>query len=137
MYISTLLTLILPAFLFLTAQQGCSHQTADLAKGTWGGQGIGLTVEENHAVLQFDCASGEVNSQIKVAKDGSFDVAGTLSTRSPGPTRVGPESNAKNVRYKGKVDGKSMTLAIVDQDGKTLSSHTLELGAGARIHRCY
>jgi hypothetical protein len=62
---------------------GCSSEsTAPLARipeGNWGGERIGLFVDEAGVSFLFDCAGGRVDHPVTLDASGNFDVVGTYA----------------------------------------------------------
>lgn len=78
---------------------GCSSEsTAPLERipdGNWGGERIGLSVDQTGVFFLFDCAGGRVDHPITLDASGNFDVLGTYvgagnamnADHSPHPAR--------------------------------------------------
>ena len=60
-----------------------------VAPGVWGAVGIALTVDENGARIEYDCASGEITQKLTVDAQGNFAANGTHARQAPGPIRIG------------------------------------------------
>jgi hypothetical protein len=77
--------LILRALVVVAAASmlGCSSgSTAPLERipeGNWGGERIGLFVDQTSVTFLFDCAGGRVDHPITLDANGSFDVVGTYT----------------------------------------------------------
>src|SRR5437667_11808892 len=56
-----------------------------LATGVWGGPHIRMEVTGNGAVIEFDCANGQIEETIATDGNGSFDVKGVFSREHGGP----------------------------------------------------
>ena len=105
--------------------------------GEWGGRGARLTVEKDGALLELDCAHGSVGA-MTLAEEGRFDVAGRFVREHGGPVRRDEAEDAVPARYRGSVQGRTMTLEIVleDEGGQTVGPFELTLGGNARLMKC-
>ncbi|HEY2847604.1 MAG TPA: hypothetical protein VGI80_07280 [Pyrinomonadaceae bacterium] len=130
---------LLPSIvIFAAAYCTCAQRTTPVSKGEWGGTGIAMSVTDMGASIQFDCADGSIAGQLRVKKDGSFTVEGTLTRNGPGPIRSDSQVVGRAVVYKGKVDRKSMSLTIADtKTDEKLGEYTLGLNQAAVVRRCY
>ncbi|MBV9242730.1 MAG: hypothetical protein JO314_12050 [Acidobacteria bacterium] len=129
--------LVVGISLTLFSLVGYGQRTTPVKTGQWGTTGLNIAVAGTGATLEFDCATGEITSRLRAKRNGSFEAVGTFTRSGPGPVRMDQESQATQVRYKGKVSGKKMTLTITRVDtGESLGSYTLTLGQTGRIRRC-
>ena len=85
--------------------------------GVWGSPGAEFVVSRNGATYEEACASGDVDRRIDLGSDGTFDVAGTLTTWGGAPPPHHSPTTT-DVRYVGRVSGDRLTLDIVI-DGAT------------------
>ena len=109
---------------------------AVLTLGTWGGPHIELTVGPEGATIEMDCAHGAVREPIAVGKDGRFRAAGTFVAEHGGPVRDEEEQEqGRPVVYEGKVEGKTMTLAIKAGE-EEVGTFELTHGRAGRIRKC-
>jgi hypothetical protein len=94
--------------LFIACSSGPTVGPVDgeLPLGTWGGDSAGMIVSDTSMHLHVGCTFGDVSGRIKIADDGSLDVAGSYMLHAY-PVAVGPTVPA---RFTGKVIG---TTAIV------------------------
>src|SRR5947208_413386 len=97
--------------------------------GEWGGRGARLTVRDDGASLELDCAHGSAEV-LSLDKDGRFDVAGRLVREHGGPIRRDEAEVSAPARYRGSVEGKTMTLtlAVGEDAGETVGPFELTLG---------
>jgi hypothetical protein len=108
-----------------------------VSAGTWGGQGIALTVTEAGAHVEFPCAHGDVSEPLTVDGNGNLAVDGVFVQERPGPVRIGEEPEKKPARYTGKVDGNTMTLDVILKDSnQSVGSYSLTHGATPRVTKC-
>jgi hypothetical protein len=104
--------------------------------GTWGGQGLTMTVGAASSTLSFDCGHGTIDQPFVASPTGSFDLVGTYVHESGGPIRPGP-SVVHPAHYTGTVNGKTMEFTATETDtGLTLGKFALTLGSAGRIVRC-
>ena len=83
-----------------------------LLLGTWGGDNVGLIVEENVAHLHIGCTNGDFPAPLVVDDDGRFNVEGSYVLRAY-PIQVGPSLPA---RFAGVITGTRMTLTVAVDD---------------------
>jgi hypothetical protein len=107
-----------------------------VANGRWGGERVGMEVSDTGARLEFDCAHGRIGEPLVLNQSGVFDVKGTYTVERPGPRRE-DDSNVRAVRYAGRVEGKSMTLAIQAEGASDpIGRYTLEHGKTPLVKKC-
>lgn len=104
--------------------------------GPWGGPHIGLLLEGGIGSIEYDCASGTIDTLIVPAKDGAFTARGTHRSGQGGPVRVGQIFTAQRATYSGTVVKDDMTLIVKLEDGTALGPFTLRRGAAPQITRC-
>ena len=123
------------ASIFVT---GCSTMDAKPAYlvGGWGGPHAGASFNGGLGDVQFDCASGSIDTQVFPAQDGTFEAKGTYREGAPGPVRVGQIFRSQKATYSGTVLEGVMTLNAELEDGSTLGPFTLIMGAPPQLTRC-
>ena len=104
--------------------------------GQWGGPHIGLVLEGGLGTIEYDCASGTVDTPVIPAADGSFAATGTHRPGQGGPVRVGQIFTSVRANYAGKIEKDHMTLGIVLEDGTTMGPFSLDRGAQGQLTRC-
>ncbi|MEO6581891.1 MAG: hypothetical protein ABIN68_03675 [Sphingomicrobium sp.] len=117
---------------------GCASMalTPTNASGTWGGPHIGLILEGGLGRLEYDCASGTVDSPVIPAADGSFTATGTHRPGQGGPIRVGQIFTSVRATYAGTIVKDHITLGVVLEDGTALGPFSLDRGVPAQLTRC-
>lgn len=106
-------------------------------EGLWGGQHVRMEVGEEGALLEFDCARGQIDAPFETDAEGRFDLPGTYTRQGPGPIRVGKTPTARPARYAGRVEGASMTLSVtLAGSDKPLAEYTLTRGSSGRVVKC-
>jgi hypothetical protein len=123
------------AFAILLAGCATMDDKPAYLDGHWGGPHIAASFR-GLADIQFDCASGSVDSLVYPAKDGTFEVKGTYREGAPGPVRVGQVFRSQPATYSGTVVETMMTLNVALEDGTVLGPFTLTQGAPPQITRC-
>ncbi len=115
------------------------HQRASVIKdGLWGGEHFRMTVSDDKASFELDCANGEIRGPLRFNKNGTFAFEGTLTKQGPGPIRVGREPRPTPVRFTGKIKGDTMTIAVINRDTqRSEGNYVLTKGREVRLHRCY
>jgi hypothetical protein len=111
-------------------------RTKPLPVGQWGGQHISMDVTARGATVEYDCAHATIERKITVDRHGRFDVSGMQSPERGGPVRQGQDTGYA-VRFKGQVNGKTMTLNVTNTLTKELiGTFTLIHGAEPRLMKC-
>jgi hypothetical protein len=105
--------------------------------GDWAGRGARLTVDKDGARLELDCAHGSLEA-MTLGEEGRFDVAGRFVREHGGPTRKDEAEDTVSARYRGSVQGHTMTLEVVleAEGGQTVGPFELTLGGNARLMKC-
>jgi hypothetical protein len=104
--------------------------------GGWGGPHAGMTFEGGLAEVQFDCASGSIDTLVYLGKDGSFQAKGTYREGAFGPVRVGRIFRAHPATYSGNVTKDLMVLNVELEDGTKVGNFNLAKGVPAQLTRC-
>jgi len=111
--------------------------TQDMPAGTWGGNHISIVVGAGGAKVEYDCAHGSISPPLALDDRGRFDLRGTYTPETPGPTRIGKASEGRPVKYEGRIEGKQMTLKVTPIDNsEPLGEFTLTHGSVGRIRKC-
>ncbi len=104
--------------------------------GQWGGPHAGLSLEGGIGTIEYDCATGTIDTAILPGPDGSFNATGTHRPGQGGPLRVGQIFTSHRATYAGTVAGDQMTLSVRLEDGTALGPFTLTRGAQPLLTRC-
>ena len=104
--------------------------------GSWGGPHIGISFEGALGSIEYDCASGTIDSIILPARDGRFTAKGQHRHGQGGPVRVGQIFRTQRATYSGEVRKDVMTLKVSLEDGTALGPFTLTQNAPAQLTRC-
>ena len=106
-------------------------------RGEWGGEHIGMQINDDDADIDFDCAHGKINRRVTLDKDGKFDLTGTYTVEGRGPTREDKPPPAYSAQYSGIVKDKTMNLTVTLIDNKKdIGNFTLTHGSRARVMKC-
>jgi hypothetical protein len=119
------------ALALLSAAAGAAGRKVD--PGPWGGDRVILEVVADGANLEFECAGGHITGALELDADGDFDLPGTLSPESPGPTRDG--DSGRSARYHGHVEGDHMTLTVTAGD-ETMGPYALTRDRRPILKKC-
>lgn len=117
---------------------GCAtlDDKPDYLIGSWGGPHIGIAFEGALGSVEYDCASGTIDSIVLPARDGRFTAKGQHRHGQGGPVRVGQIFRSQRATYSGQVQADVMTLNVSLEDGTSLGPFTLTRGAPPQITRC-
>jgi hypothetical protein len=103
-------------------------------EGPWGGEHVALVVHATGAVVDLDCAHGEITVPLRLEGDGGFRLPGYF-VRDVGPT-LDPEVR-RPATYSGSSDGRRLTLSFsLDDDGSGDGPFTAFPGAPALLQEC-
>jgi hypothetical protein len=137
---------VLYVMIMLSAINVCNHDKMNITStqvnhqlepGTWGGQNIRLDITADGGSLDFSCAHGEISEPFKLDREGHFDVRGTYTPESHGPTRQGAEPVALAAHYWGAVVDEVMNLQIgVDGPPQVSDTYKLTRGRYGKVMKC-
>ena len=103
--------------------------------GTWGGEHVIFDVSKNGALLEFDCAHGQIDQSLILDKKGRFDIRGTFTPEHGGPVRRDEITPSSAARYSGQVKGDVMTLKVIGV-GVDGGIFTLNRGTHPLLRKC-
>ncbi len=107
-------------------------------ESTWGANGIRLAIEENAAIIEYDCADGIIEETLKVDKQGNFTANGVHIRQKGGPIREDSPPPRQPANYQGRISGDKMTLKVtLSKTGEVIGEFILQRGKTPRMHRCY
>lgn len=108
-----------------------------LRPGTWGGEHVALTVTDEGAHVEFDCAFGDISQPLTVGPDGRLAVEGVYVQEHGGPVRSGEEPDRKPARYSGRLSGQTLTFDVtLIESHETVGSFTVVRGVTPRVRKC-
>jgi hypothetical protein len=133
----------LAALLFLvstcwTQERPSNSKTkqADLV-GEWGGLHLAMSVTAKGAILEFDCAHGEIDKPMRPDARSRFAVRGTFVQEHGGPVRSGEVPNSEEALYTGTLSGNQMTIAVrLLAPNQQIGTFVLTRGEPARLVKC-
>ncbi|MEQ1603229.1 MAG: hypothetical protein ABL999_00010 [Pyrinomonadaceae bacterium] len=109
----------------------------DIKPGTWGGQGIILTIGKGSSKIEMDCANATVSGPFRAKKGGKFRLTGSLTRQGFGPVLANALPKAQPAAFEGKVSGNRMTLKVVIvKTGEVYGTYDLEAGKPSEMTRC-
>ena len=125
-------------FMAALALPGCAmmHQKPTYLSGQWGGPHVGLVLEGGLGRLEYDCASGTIDTAIDPGPEGRFAAVGTHRPGQGGPVRVGQIFTSHRAEYRGQVTGDTMQLTAILENGEVIGPYTLTRGAEPQLTRC-
>jgi len=118
----------------------CADSGAErlIEPGRWGGQGAALTVAENGATVEFDCAMGYIRQPITLQSDGRFSIRGEFVPDPGGPARLSdPEPRGSPAIFSGEVTDSRLLLHVdMPDEGRTLGPFALIRSQAAILEKC-
>lgn len=123
------------ALLAGAAGTACSEPDKILS-GQWGGDHVSLSIGDSAAAVEFDCAHGSVNEAIVRDGEGRFDARGRYVREHGGPVRPDEPEDTQPARYTGAVEGRSMSLTVLLEDGGSVGPFGLTMGDEGRLLKC-
>ena len=126
------------AMIAVLTLSGCAMlpQKSPFLSGQWGGPHISLLLEGGLGTIEYDCASGTIDSPLAAAHDGRFTATGTHRPGQGGPIRVGQIFTSYRATYSGTATKDKMTLNGRLEDGTILGPFELTLGSPGQLTRC-
>jgi len=105
--------------------------------GAWGGEGLALDVDQDGAVLEFDCAVGTIDVPFEFDGAERFELTGTFTLGQGGPAREGEEPTPQSAVYTGVVRGEVMTLeGRFGPDDIEIGPYLLRKGQTPLLRKC-
>lgn len=133
-------SLLCAALLLSPGILNCANSGAErlLGQGYWGGFGAAMTVVENGAVIEFDCAMGYVRNPVYIQHDGHFSVPGEFVPDTGGPARLSdPETQGTPAVFSGEVSDSRLLLHVyMPGEGRTIGPFTLIESQLATLEKC-
>jgi hypothetical protein len=143
---STPRTIAPPGTTAVVPTQGTSADTAPrsttrgtpVPPGSWGGQGIHMSVTASGARIEYDCAAGTISEPLVADSNGLFEVSGAHTFESGGARQPGmPSPPSQPARYQGWTDGRQMQLTVSLPEAHTeLGSFALGITQPPLLDRC-
>jgi hypothetical protein len=112
-------------------------KTKIMQRGVWGGEHIGLWVEDTRVRLEYDCAHGTMEQPVKLDSEGRFKATGTHIRESGGPATEGEKPDSHKALYAGQVtDGKMVITVTLADTKETVGTFTLAYGQKPNLFKC-
>jgi hypothetical protein len=122
------------AVLLLLAR--CDGAPAAVPTGEWGGAHARLSVHDDSADFETDCAHGRATAALTLDDEGRFDVAGVYVPEHGGPVRPNEPADSRPARYRGALNGATLILEVQPEGGELGGPYTLGLGDRPRLMKC-
>jgi hypothetical protein len=136
MILSTLIFSLFVALLWHEGM-GSNRRTKLVKKGLWGGDHIGLYIENNGTRLEYDCAHGTIDQPMRVDRKGRFNVTGTHIREGGGPITKHERPDRHPALYTGQVAANRVVIKITLTDTKeTVGTFTLFYGQKPNLFKC-
>jgi hypothetical protein len=124
-------------FLFQTNFGQTNKKMSNSIIGIWSGKHITLEISESNAIVDYDCAKGNIGKKISLDKNNSFSIIGEYTEENGGPVRANADSNAIKVVYIGHIVSKKMSLTVKEKDNnKLIGKFTLYFGKEPYLVKC-
>ena len=131
-----ILVLVFFLVLSLVACGDTSPPPGTKIEGLWGAEHLELLADRYGALLEYDCASGTIDSPMILGANGEFDLLGT-HTLGGGPVNLDDPPEAQPARFQGRVQGKRLELTVtLTNTGVVIGPHILIRGEPGLLFRC-
>lgn len=105
--------------------------------GVWGGQHMGLWLENGLGRIEYDCASGTIDEPLRLDKRDRFNVKGKHHKQRGGPIRNDEPSKDQPARYTGSLVGQTLTITVtLTNTRETIGTFRLTHNQEPRIVKC-
>ena len=104
--------------------------------GAWGGDHVVLTVSDNGARVEFDCAHGTLDHPLRVDDRGQFSVAGTFVLDHSGPVRADEVAAVHTARYQGRIDRQKVEFTLTVEGQTAQGPYTVTLAKAPKLEKC-
>jgi hypothetical protein len=121
--------------LVLLCSSACGGSpTTPSVVGQWGGDHASLSVTEQSAHVELDCAHGDASTAIRT---NTFAVPGTFVREHGGPIRDGETPDSHPAMFSGTVSGDSLTLTIrLTDTNEPIGTFALTRDSPGRVVKC-
>ncbi len=104
----------------------------------WGTTGINLTIQDDGAKIEYDCAGGEITQKFTINDDGNFTLDGKYTAQTPGPVVLNRQPVDRDARFEGKIfDGQMLLKVTFLDNNEKLEDVLLKRDVTGRIRHCY
>lgn len=118
-----------------TAQLDAESNSRTIPSGVWGGEHIRMEISKDGAEIEFDCASGAINTTIALDAKGEFRVEGKFRRQVPAPAQAS-EKAGTNAIYFGTLHGDTLLLQVSVSGVDGVQSFSLVKGDEGRLAKC-
>ena len=133
--LNTIMFLLL-LHLLPSAEVGAS-KLRRVPEGVWGGEHMGLWVEQGGARVEYDCGRGTIDQPLVLGRRGRFNVKGTHYKEHGGPVRIDEQKAGQPARYTGALVAQTLTITVTLTDTqKTIGTFRLTHNQEPRIVKC-
>src|ERR1051325_1920077 len=89
-------------------QTGMKQSNANkIPPGDWGGNGIHAIGDDSGISIELDCATANIENQIRLERRGRFSAKGSFTEAPRGPIRVGFEPKSQPAHFSGAITGRT------------------------------
>lgn len=128
--------LFLSFVFFLAACGGNSVQLGTKIESLWGAEHLELAADNDGALLEYDLASGTIESVLILDANGEFDLIGT-HTPGGGPVNLNDPPEARPARIQGRVRGNRLEITVTLTDtGNVIGPFLLVRDEPGLLYRC-
>lgn len=113
-----------------------SAETRSVPSGEWGGQHVRVSIRADGGAVELDCAHGVIDESLALDSHQRFEAAGRYMPEHPGPVHEDELDQSRPARYRGRLDGETITFEIVFANGETVGPYTAGLGRPSRVVKC-
>lgn len=135
----TAVIIMLPLVLlcFRREAHGQRSKVRRVPAGVWGGEHIGIWVEQEGARIEYDCGSGTIDEPLLLDRRGRFAVKGTHYVAHGGPVRIGESLAGQPARYTGSLAGQTLTISVRLMNlPATVGTFRLQYNQEPRVVKC-
>lgn len=120
----------------LSAAQ-CTSGVGDRLTGSWGGEGAGVVVTSDKAIVSYTCGQTTISGPIAVDGDQRFEATGEHVRVGGAPPRPDVPEERRPAHVGGRVRGDlmSLTVRLADTD-QALGTFVLTRGATPSVLLC-
>jgi hypothetical protein len=133
-------SILVAVFLSLQLVAGgvAAHGPTKVAQGIWGGDHLAVTVRDDGADLEFDCAVGQITGALTIDRKGEFRVQGLY--RHDRPARMSADNPGNDqetqVIYTGRLKGTELEISVTLPGNEQPSVFRVFQGREAHLAKC-
>jgi hypothetical protein len=126
--------LLLLAGLALGGAAACRGEV--VPNGAWGDDHVVLTVNDNGARVEFDCAHGTLDHPLRLDDQGRFSVPGTYVPEHSRPARRGEKAESRPARYQGRLERDKLEFTVTLEGHAAAGPYTVTLAKPPKLKKC-